>query len=139
MSRPLRLAFVGRRVEHACWTLTTPAGDVTPAFVEARRGDVLERLRELAPDVVVAFAPHRLPAGLMREVDAATVACVDRTIPLRWGGAQDPWAPGDDLAYAVETSGGLGDLVAFDASEYDRVIAADPLLARAAPELGVWR
>ena len=139
MSRPLRLAFVGRRVEHACWTLSAPAHGVEPAFVEARDGEVVEPLAEIAPDVVVAFAPHRLPRGLMAEVAATTVACVDQTVRLRYGDAQDPWAPGDDLAYAVETSGGLGNLVAFDPGDFDRVIAVDPLLARAAPELDVWR
>jgi hypothetical protein len=75
----------------------------------------------------------------MAEVDALKVACVEQTVRLIHGDAQDPWSPGDDLAYAVETSGGLGDLVAFDPGEYDRVIAADPLLARAAPQLDVWR
>lgn len=138
MPRPLRLAFVGRRVEHACWSLSTPTGGVEPLFVETRDGDVLAQLRELRPDIVVAFRPDRLPRGLMREVDATTVACVERTIRLKWGDAQDPWTPGDDLQYAIESSGGLGDLVAFDVAEYDRVITADPLLARAAPELDVW-
>lgn len=139
MSRPTRLVFVGREVEHACWTLTQPARGVVPAFVDHRGADVLDRVAEHRPDVVVVFAPDRLPARLARELDAITVACVADPVRLEHGDPQDPWAPGDDLGYAVEVSGGLGHLDRFDPAEYDRVLAADPLLARAAPHLDVWR
>src|SRR3712207_475034 len=107
---------------------------MAPVFVDTLGDELLARLRAERTDLVVEFAPHRLPAALPREVDAITVACVDRTIPLRHGFEQDPWQPRDDLEYALRTSGGLGDLVAFDAGDYDRVIAADPLLPRLAPE-----
>jgi hypothetical protein len=133
----LRLAFVGRRVEHERWTLTHPAHGIEPLFVEARETDAGEQLDRFRPDVVVVFAPHRDQPELPR--DAIAVAYVDEPIQLVHGDTQDPWAPGDDLDYALETSGGLKHLAAFDPKTYDRVIAADPLLPRVAPQLDVWR
>src|SRR3712207_2488492 len=105
----LRLAFVGRRVEHERWTLTQPAHGVEPLFVEARQDDARERLARFRPDAVVVFSPHRPQPELPR--DAVAVAYVDDPIQLVHGDTQDPWAPGDDLGYALETSGGLGHLV----------------------------
>lgn len=142
-ARPVRLAFVGRRVEHAWSALSAPAGGLEPVWVEHRDGgpadDLADRLAAAEPDVVVVFAPERVPRGALRAIDAPLVAFQTDPLELEHGDPQDPWGDLDDLEYAVSVSGGLGRRTDFDPADYDRVMATDPLLARVAPQLGVWR
>jgi hypothetical protein len=139
--RPVRLAFVGRAVEHAWSALSAPAGGVEPAWVEFREdgdpGDLLARLRDAAPDVVVAFAPERLPAGVLREVDAVTVGLLPDPLRLSQGAA-DVWT-GEGLKEALAAEDALGHLAGLPIGDLDRLIVADPLLGRGLEELPVWR
>jgi hypothetical protein len=136
--REVCVAFVGRRVEHAAWALSGPARGVDPVWVE-RGEDLLARLRDAAPDLVVVFRPDIVPAGLVRELDCTTLAVLPDALPLEWGDP-DVWDPMPWLGESLRLAGGLGpELEGFAREDYDRVIAADPLLARVAPELGLWR
>ena len=123
--------------------LSAPAAGLEPVWIEHREGGspqpLLDRLRDACPEIVVVFAPARVPRGLLRELGATALAFITEPLRLRHGEPRDPWAPGDDLGYAVEVSDGLGDRVAFDPGDFDRVMAADPLIGHVAPQLGIWR
>jgi len=75
----VRVAFVGERTAFgAC----VPSG---APFVDHRRGadpDALaRRLAELAPRAVVVFRPEIVPAGLLDDIDAATLGLVVDPLP----------------------------------------------------------
>ncbi|MCW2983160.1 MAG: hypothetical protein JWR63_730 [Conexibacter sp.] len=118
------MTFVGREADHRPWVLSAPAGDVVPAFVDAAAG--LDAVRETRPDAVVVFTPRELDgAALGAETGARTLAVVTDTgfAP----GVEDVWTPEGELPAAPADALPAG---------YDRVLATDPLLARAA---GAWR
>jgi hypothetical protein len=118
----VRVTFVGREADHRPWVLGAPAGDVVPAFADVGAG--LDAVRETRPDVVVVFTPREVDgAALAAETGARTLAVVTDTgfAP----GVEDVWTPDGELPSADALPAG-----------YDRVLATDPLLARAA---GAWR
>jgi len=105
-----RLAFVGRGVEHARWTLTRPARGVVPAFFEARDGSA--PLRAFVPDVVVAFDAAAPPPGADGAVTAALltgeqpapqgfdrVLATDPDHAARIGAWRSPPLPVDDALF----------------------------------------
>jgi hypothetical protein len=119
----VRVTFLGREVDHRPWVLSAPAGDVVPAFVAHDAG--VDAVRATRPDAIVVFTPREVDgAALSAETGARTLAVVTGTgfAP----GVDDVWSAGDD---AVPAAGALP-------AGYDRVLATDPLLARAA---GAWR
>ena len=132
----MKVAFVGRSVEHRPWTLSAPAGDVVPVFADVRATtppqDLLDRLRAEAPDVVVVLAPDLVPAGLPGEVDALTVAVVSEEVPAFY--ELDVWHAEPDVDALLERTA----IPALPLGDYDRVVATDPLLARAS-SIRVWR
>jgi hypothetical protein len=116
----VRVTFLGREIDHRPWLLSAPAGDVVPAFVPDDAG--IDAVRATRPDAVVVFAPEPDGAALRAETGALTLAVVtDRFAP----GIDDVWSPEAELPPAPALPQG-----------YDRVLATDPLLARAA---GAWR
>jgi hypothetical protein len=116
----VRVTFLGREIDHRPWTLSAPAGDLTPTFVAADAG--IDAVRATRPDAIVDFAPTD-GAALRAETGALTLAIVtDRFAP----GIEDVWTPDAPLPPAPAPL----------PPGYDRVLATDPLLARAA---GAWR
>jgi hypothetical protein len=124
----VRVAFVGRAVEHGPWTLSAPAADVVPSFVDVRAttppAELLDRLRDASPDVVVVLAPEHVPQGLLGEIDALKLAVVDEHVPGI--DSTDVWH--GHVHLDTELPEALRD--------YDRVAGTDPTLVR---ELGLWR
>jgi hypothetical protein len=138
--RPVRVVYVGRVIEDRKWTLTARAGGIVPNFVDHRTDDLVERLSALRPDVVVVFEPQRLPRGVAGGLPAVTVAYVLQPLELAYTKAEngDPWRVADALdPGAVEQW--LDVVGAFDSGEYDRILAADPRVARLSGGLDVWR
>ena len=124
----MRVTFVGREVEHRPWTLGAPAAGIEPAFVDHRETDaadaVLARVRETEPEVVVALRPDLLPGpALAGETGALTLAVA--TTDLEVHRERDVWRPTLPQPEPPPRPEG-----------YDRVLATDPLLARA---WGAWR
>jgi hypothetical protein len=123
----VRVTFLGRETEHRPWTLSAPAGDVVPTFVEhpadAPADELLARVGATEPDVVVAFAPRDVPGDALAETGALTLAIV--TDEGFAPGVEDVWRPDAELGPAPGLPAG-----------YDRALTTDPLLARAA---GAWR
>jgi hypothetical protein len=131
-SAPVRLAFVGQRTYFDGCALRAPAGGVEPAFFDfapdAPTDALLAALQAFAPDVVFAFRPELLPAGLLREVDAVTAGYLTEPLP-RPDGASHP-----DLEARLEV------LQAADVQSFDRIVCFDPLIAPTAERvLPVWR
>jgi hypothetical protein len=134
----LRVVFVGRAVEEHKWTLTAPAGNLVPAFVDHRSRDLVARVSSYAPDVVVVFGPQRLARGVADALPAATVAFLTESVHVPSSEDGSAWSSAGPLAAAT------GEAVAraaesFDAAEYDRVMVADPRVARLVTDLAVWR
>jgi hypothetical protein len=73
-SAPLRVAFVGAEVAIDACILHAPAGGFSPALVDFRADDDARELAAaldvVAPDVVVVFAPSRLPQALLSGLPA---------------------------------------------------------------------
>ena len=142
----VRVAFVGRRVEHARHALGAPAAGYVPVFVDVHAAttpdELLTALRDATPDIVVAFAPERLPAGLLGEIDAVALGVLDEPLEPAWGSA-DPWDPAglgpELLRRAVLDGGGVDRASAVRVADFDRLCAWDPLVARVLPDLGIWR
>jgi hypothetical protein len=126
------LAFVGQATYFDYCALEDEARGVTPQFLDYRAGDdpgpLAARLRELAPDVVLAFRPETLPAGVLRETGATTVGFLTEPLP-RPGEPSHP-----DLDQRLEY------LAQLDAGQFDRIVSFDPVVVptieRFAP---VWR
>ena len=132
----VRVAFVGRSVEHRPWALSAPAGDVDPVFVDVRAttppDELLARVRDAAPDVVVVLAPDLVPAGLVEELAALTVAVVTDELPAFY--ETDVWHGEHDADALLERTR----IPQLPLAGYDRVIATDPLIANAT-SIDVWR
>jgi hypothetical protein len=129
---PLRLAFVGQGVYFRQCALELPAAGVEPSFVDFRAGappaPMLARLIELDPDVVLVFRPEIVPPRLFAELRAVTIGFLTEPLP-RTGGSDHP-----DLRTR------LGWLQQVDATNFDRIVSFDPLIAQTAERvLPVWR
>jgi hypothetical protein len=127
---PFRVVYVGREAEERKWTLTAPAGGIVPAFVDHRSEDLVEQVAALRPHVVVVFRPERLPPGVAAAFPATTVAHLLDPLEPPADDDGSPWRVTDALE---EVGSG------FDPSEYDRVLAADPRVARSSLSGAVWR
>ncbi len=135
MSGELRVAFVGQEAYFSSCALDRPAGVVVPTFVDHRAGadpaPLLSALRQLEPDVVVVFRPEIIPPGALASLDALTLGFTTEPLPRDVGAA----LPHPDLVTR------LGELAGADPTQFDRVVAFDPLSAPAAAQVGidVWR
>ena len=135
MSGELRVAFVGQEAYFSSCALDRPAGGVIPTFVDHRAGadpaPLLSALHQLAPDVMVVFRPEIIPPGALASLDALTLGFTTEPLPRDVGAA----LPHPDLVTR------LGELAGADPTQFDRVVAFDPLSAPAAAQVGidVWR
>jgi hypothetical protein len=132
---PLRLAFVGQRVYFHYCALEAPVDGVEPAFFDFRFGgradELLAGLQAFAPHVVFVWRPEIVPAGAFVGLDAVTVGYLTEPLP-RPGGGRGAAHP--DLEQRLEY------LRHADASNFDRIVSFDPLVAPAAdPIVPVWR
>jgi hypothetical protein len=135
---PVRVVYVGRATEERRWTLTAPAKGLVPSFVDHRREDVVERVSALDPDVVVVFGPERLERGAARAFPAVALAYLLDPVRVPYSLEGSPWRTADPVDGAAGT-GPLGMADAFDVSEYDRIVAADPRIVRSTSSFEVWR
>lgn len=125
------MAFVGQTTYFEACSLQTPAGGLVPRFFEFRaRGDaedLLARLREFVPHVVVVFRPEVVPAGLFGELPAVTLGFLSEPLP-RGAGAH------------ADLQRRLRELRDTDVANFDRFVSFDPLIADTAAEvLTIWR
>jgi hypothetical protein len=132
MHRRLRLALVGQATFFE--TCLPPASRaLVPSFHEFRKdadADALMReLRAANPHVVCVFRPELIPQGALHGLDALTLGFLTEPLPREAEGA-----PQADLARR------LWELEQVDRSNFDRIVAFDPLIAPAASgSLDVWR
>lgn len=129
--RPLRVAFVGQSVYFRHCAMERPASGIEPFFVDFRAaapaGPLLDRLQQLDPDVVLVFRPEIVPEGLFRSLRAITIGYL--TEPLPRTDSDHP-----DLRERMWW------LEQVDASNFDRIVSFDPLIAEtAASVVPVWR
>jgi hypothetical protein len=134
----MRVVYVGRAVQERKWTLTVPANGVVPSFVDHRATDLVERVAARRPDVVVVFGPERLDRGVAAAFPAATVAYLLDPLAAPEGEDGSPWHV-DQILSSRATLQWQAAASAFDAGEYDRVIAADSRTGRRAGAPEVWR
>lgn len=128
---PLRVAFVGQTTFFAACALQEPAGGLFPRFFEFRAGgdggELLAALRAFVPHVVVVFRPEVVPHGLFAELPTVTLGFLSEPLP-RGAGAH------------ADLERRLRELRDTDASNFDRVVSFDPLIAGTAGEvLAIWR
>jgi hypothetical protein len=134
--RRLRLAFVGQSTFFEACVLDAhvhPRFDTR--FHEFRGGGdvaaLLDGLRRFDPDVVVVFRPEIIAAGAFAGLRAATLGFLTEPLP-RKGEANG--ARHEDLERR------LWELEEVDGTNFDRVVAFDPLIAATADRvLPVWR
>ena len=129
--------YVGREGDRT-WTLTTRSTDVVPSFVDLRSKDLLGRVSAEQPDVVVVFGPQRLEPGVARGFPGATVAYLLESVEVPLSRDGSPWRLAElrDEPLGPELVPASG---RFDATEYDRILAADPRITFSADAPEVWR
>ncbi len=135
MHRRLRLALVGQATFfETC--LPPPADVLAPTFHEFRKDADVDRLRSdlraARPDAVCVFRPELMPSGALHGLDALSLGFLTEPLP-RAAGPRSP-APHADLARR------MWELEQVDRTNFDSVVAFDPLIAPAASgSLEVWR
>jgi hypothetical protein len=123
---------VGQSVYFRQCALELPAAGLEPAFFDFRAaapaGPLLAGLLEMDPDVVFVFRPEIIPPALFHGLRAVTLGFLTEPLP-RAGGVDHP-----DLHKR------LWWLEQVDASNFDRIVSFDPLIAQTATSvLPVWR
>jgi hypothetical protein len=131
-SPPLRVAFVGQSVYFQQCALELATDGLDPTFFDFRAAappdPLLARLEALDPDVVLVFRPEIIPPGLFHGLRALTIGYLTEPLP-RSGGVDHA-----DLRTR------LWWLEQVDATNFDRIISFDPLIAETAGSLlPVWR
>lgn len=128
----LRVAFVGQDVYFEQCSLERPTDGLTPTFIDYRATappePLLAKLQELDPDVVIAFRPEIVPPGLFSSLRAVKIGYLTEPLP------RARKASHSDLASRMR------DLEEVDASNFDRIVSFDPLIAETAGGVvDVWR
>ena len=130
---PARVAFVGQETYFAQCAPHAPTATLTPRFFDFRAGvgadhdELVAALRGWGAHVVVVFRPEIVPPGAFGDIDALTL-----------GFLTEPLARGEDVHpdQAMRES----ELSAVDATNFDRVVSFDPLVAETADRHAtVWR
>jgi hypothetical protein len=126
------VAFVGQGVYFEQCSLERPTDGLTPAFIDFRATappePLLAKLQELDPDVVIAFRPEIVPAGLFGSLRALKIGYLTEPLP------RGRKASHSDLASRMR------DLEEVDATNFDRIVSFDPLIAETASGVvDVWR
>ena len=135
-TRPTRLAFVGQSTFfEACVLDRGVHPRLETSFHEFRGGGdvdaMLGALRGVDPDVVVAFRPEIIPSGAFADLRAATLGYLTEPLPRS--------GEGNDAAHR-DLERRLAELSQVDRSNFDRIVAFDPLIAASADRvLPVWR
>jgi hypothetical protein len=132
VTQPLRVAFVGQSVFFRQCALEERADGIEPCFVDFRAGappePLIAELRERDPDVVLVFRPEIIPEGLFDGMRALTIGYLTEPLPRGGGDVHD------DLRARMWW------LERVDASNFDRIVSFDPLIAETASAvLPVWR
>jgi hypothetical protein len=134
--RPVRVAFVGQSTFfEACALEPGSRAGFDPTIVEFRGGAdadaLLRTLDDVDPDVIVVFRPEIVPHGLFAGRRAVTVGFLTEPLPRTGGGG---------LASHEDLERRLWELGQVDPSNFDRIVAFDPLIAETAERvLSVWR
>jgi hypothetical protein len=126
------MAFVGQSTYFVATSLDEQSPRIETRYFEFREGRdpdlLIAGLREFDPHVVTVFRPELIPTGLFHGLRAATLGFVTEPIERR-GGKRHP-----DLDRR------LHELRAIDRSNFDRVVAFDPLIIETAEEIiPIWR
>lgn len=129
---PLRLSFVGQSTFFRATALDEQSERVRTSYVEFRQGrdpdDLIAALRDADPHVVVVFRPELIPAGLFHGQRFATLGFLTEPLPRTAGGAHP------DLGRRLD------ELRRVDRSNFDRVVAFDPLFVETAEQvMPIWR
>jgi hypothetical protein len=128
----LRIAFVGQSTYFRATSLDEQSSHIRTTYIEFREGrhpdDLMSALRDHDPHVVVVFRPELIPPGLFHGQRFAALGYLTEPLP-RLGGTRHP-----DLDRR------LWELKQIDQSNFDRIVAFDPLFIETAEEImPVWR
>ena len=128
----LRLVFVGQATYFACCALADECPWIESSFVDFRAGDdprrMVETVRRRLPHIVIVFKPEVVPVGAFADLEAITVGYLTEPLPRR--------ASGDH----PDLERRLVDLRRLDATNFDRLISFDPLMAPTIETIApVWR
>jgi hypothetical protein len=133
-SRPARLAFVGQGTFFEACSLGAGDHGFETRFIEfrggAEPGPMLDALGDFDPDVAVVFRPEIVPAGAFGGLRSRTIGFLTEPLPRTSIGAPRH----DDLERR------LWELQQVDGTNFDRIVAFDPHIAKTADAvLPVWR
>jgi hypothetical protein len=131
----LRVAFVGQTTYFESCVPDRATPQLDPAFVEFRAGaeidPMLRSVEEHRPHVVFVFRPELIPPGLFGPLRAIAAGYFTEPLPR----------PDGDLH--PDLGRRLGYMKTLDASNFDRLISFDPLIAEAVhevvPSSRIWR
>lgn len=128
----LRVAFVGQSVFFAQCSMRGATDGVDPVFVDFRAAApadrLLARLQEIDPDVILVFRPEIVPARLFAPLRALTIGYLTEPLPRT----------GDPEHRDLQAR--MWWLEQVDATNFDRIVSFDPLIASTAERLlAVWR
>jgi len=130
------LAFVGQSTFfEACALDQGVHPRFATTFHEFRHGGdvdaLIAALGRAAPDVVIVFRPEIIPAGAFADLPLLTVGFLTEPLPRA---GDDAGATHEDLERR------LWELERVDGTNFDRIVAFDPLIAESAERvLPVWR
>jgi hypothetical protein len=128
----LRLAFVGQSTYFEACALDEQSEHIRTTFIDFRElGDadaMVRAVRRADPHVIVMFRPDIVPPGAFHGLGAATVGFLTEPIPRKGG------EPHPDLDKRLD------DTRRVDPTNFDRIVAFDPLLVETAESITpVWR
>jgi hypothetical protein len=130
---PRRVAFVGQTTFFEVCALHESSSRIRTTFIEYRAGADAEAMRAqvlaFAPHAVVVFRPEVLPRGLFAGLRAPVLGVLTEPVPRVLGNRAHP-----DLKRR------RADLARLDPSNFDRIVAFDPLIVPTADTvMPVWR
>jgi hypothetical protein len=129
---PLRMAFVGQSTYFRATSLDEQSARIRTHYLEFRGGrdpeELMAGIHGFDPHVVIVFRPELIPAGLFHGERFAALGFLTEPLP-RIGRTRHP-----DLERR------LNELRMVDQTNFDRVVAFDPLFVETAEEvMPVWR
>lgn len=154
-TKKVRINFVGQSTYFQSCALSRETDDVAPTFIDFRSGDDPEafrqRLLSIPCDVLIAFKPEVIPAGLFTDVPGLKIGWftepLPRSKPAPARPYNDPDAPANPaqdeqlkLVASSDLKRRLASAKTVDVGNFDRFIVFDPLITDTVEKFApVWR
>jgi hypothetical protein len=151
----VRINFVGQSTYFQSCALSRETNDVIPNFIDFRSGDDPEtlrhRLQSIPCDVIIAFKPEVIPAGLLSDVPGVKIGWFTEPLPRDRPAPSrphcDPDAPPNPLQekQLVQIANSdlerrLASAKTVDVKNFDKFIVFDPLISDTVSQFApVWK